>query len=373
MLIGLLTAPYAKDWLLKELKVKLIKFKLVSFSPLRTQELVVIETTAKSFIADREKFLELRLVEDVFLLLTFERTLHRRSELAKLLPHDIKTKILEALPHKFNKHSPKQSTTFNIFVKQDRDYNLFKKEIVGYIRGTIEVNFNRWRYSDPASIELWGFYASGKFSLALRLTELDFRQRQYKIRERSGSLRPTLAALLAFISQPKKSDRILDPMCGVGTILIERSLLGPYATLSGGDIDAEAVELANANLARGGLEERVVCWDAGNKDILKLALEGKKVNKIVTNLPFGKKFETSRPLTSFYNKLLKTWLEIIEPQGEMYILTSEIKTLVSCLKKISSTNNETINNLKKVSSYEVIATLNVQGIEAKVLYVAIAK
>jgi tRNA (guanine6-N2)-methyltransferase len=361
MLVGLLTAPYGEKWILKELQINEIKFKLFSSYELRTQQLVVVETTSKDFNRDIYKYQGLRLVEDIFLLITSERSLVRRSDLAKLLPNNFKDKVLNGLTFKFAKKKASNTSTFNVFIKQDADYNLFKKEIATYINSQLLLNFKWWRQEDPALIEFWGFYVLGKFSLGLRLTDIDFRKRRYKIRERSGSLRPTLAARLALIAAPKKSDLILDPMCGVGTILIERALLGEYSELYGGDIDEEAVVLANANFNQVGLEHEVTLWDAANGVEVSEKLLGKKFNKIITNLPFGKKFSTGRSTSSFYLRLLKVWLGLLKSGAELYILTSEIKTLILAVKKIQTDPDSPI------ASFSTVADFNVQGIEAKVL------
>ena len=53
-----------------------------------------------------------------------------------------------------------------------------------------------------------------------------------------------VAAALAWLSEPRDDDIVLDPLCGVGTVLIERAHLGRYAMLLGGDADAEAATYA---------------------------------------------------------------------------------------------------------------------------------
>src|SRR4051794_5728099 len=64
--------------------------------------------------------------------------------------------------------------------------------------------------------------------LALRLSDERMRHREYKLEHMPASLRPTAAAALAWLTQPDDDDVFLDPMCGAGTILIERANMGRY-------------------------------------------------------------------------------------------------------------------------------------------------
>lgn len=64
----------------------------------------------------------------------------------------------------------------------------------------------------------------------------------------SGMLPPKVAQAMVNLTQPKISDRLLDPFCGSGTILQEALLLG-LAKVHGSDISAKAVADTLTNLA----------------------------------------------------------------------------------------------------------------------------
>lgn len=75
-----------------------------------------------------------------------------------------------------------------------------------------------------------------------------------------------LAAALARLAGVKEDDVVWDPFCGAGTELIERALLGAYASLWGTDLDDKALQVARRNIVRAGLvseDSDLAASDAG--------------------------------------------------------------------------------------------------------------
>lgn len=82
------------------------------------------------------------------------------------------------------------------------------------------------------------------------------RHRLYKREHLLASLRPTVAAALSWLSRPTARDIVLDPLCGVGTIVIEQALQGPFEQAVGGDLRAEAVHVAQRNARAAKVQAR---------------------------------------------------------------------------------------------------------------------
>ncbi|EDN71327.1 RNA methylase [Beggiatoa sp. PS] len=244
---------------------------------------------------------------------------------------DFKSFITDSLKYKPKKKKSKKSTNFYVFVKQDRDRLIHRKEIAISIATNIENQFARWHFIEPADIELWAFYISEIVYVGLRLTDISFRQRQYKAVERAGSLRPTIAIALVIASNPTSSDIFIDPMCGVGTIAIERLRFGNATKVYAGDSDESAVTIAQGNVKQSNLPIVIYQWNANDLQTLKNKVG--KVNKLVCNLPFGKQFKVSTNFQDFYFNLLIPWREILLPDGMMVLLTTQTKALVSAAKK----------------------------------------
>ncbi|HRC75346.1 MAG TPA: hypothetical protein PLO33_06675, partial [Kouleothrix sp.] len=93
--------------------------------------------------------------------------------------------------------------------------------------------------------------------LGLRLGHAPLHRRAYKLAERPGSLKPPVAYCLALLAGCAPGMRLLDLTCGAGTVLAEAHALVPGGVLVGGDIDQDALALAQTNLVALGLPVRV--------------------------------------------------------------------------------------------------------------------
>jgi 23S rRNA G2445 N2-methylase RlmL len=123
---------------------------------------------------------------------------------------------------------------------------------------------------------------------------------------------------MGWLSIPTASDRILDPLCGAGTILIERSGLLGSTELLGGDIRPEAVEVARRNVLAAGASIPVQVWDARS-----LPLDVASVTRIITNLPFGKQIGTPQANEQLYPALLQEFGRVLAENGVLVALTSQ--------------------------------------------------
>src|SRR5262249_32855534 len=145
-----------------------------------------------------------------------------------------------------------------------------------------------WRHADEnAAVEVWLTIHGATALCGLRLSDRTMRHRAYKMEHLPASLRPTVAAAMVRLAEPKPNQVILDPMCGAGTILAEvfeasgrRREDG--VQVWGGDIDAAALRAAGANLRRLGAA-LLARWDA-----VRLPLSNQSADHLISNPPFGK-------------------------------------------------------------------------------------
>ena len=144
------------------------------------------------------------------------------------------------------------------------------------------------------------------------------RHRTYKSEHLPASLRPTVAASMAWLAQPTAEDIVLDPLCGAGTVGIERALLAPFKSVSGGDIRKEAVAMATHNARAAHVKATWSEWDARS-----LPLENASVTRIISNLPFGKQIGSPQENTSLYAALVKEFSRILTKDGVQVTLTSD--------------------------------------------------
>jgi 23S rRNA G2445 N2-methylase RlmL len=165
---------------------------------------------------------------------------------------------------------------------------------------------------DDADFEVWAFQSGKALICGFRLTDRTMRHRDYKIANYQGSLRPTVANAMVFLSKPQSDDICLDPMCGAGTILLERAIAGRFQMLYGGDDNPEAVAAALQNFGTKHKPWEITKWDA-----LNLPLAEESVTKIITNPPWGVQMKHDQ---SFYRKLLKEMHTVLKPYGKLVMI-----------------------------------------------------
>jgi tRNA (guanine6-N2)-methyltransferase len=186
-----------------------------------------------------------------------------------------------------------------------------------------------WRLvEDNAQVEAWAQLVGSRLIVGFRLSDIEMRQREYRRVSLPAALKPSIARAMVLLSEPRDYDVFLDPMCGSGTILIERALTRPYRLLLGGDEDPKAVEATRANIGPRYKPIEIRRWDARS-----LPLKDASVSALATNLPFGKQIGTQEDNRSLYPALLREWARVVQPGGRMVLLTSEERLLRETLRR----------------------------------------
>jgi 23S rRNA G2445 N2-methylase RlmL len=129
--------------------------------------------------------------------------------------------------------------------------------------------------------------------LGLRWAERPLHRRDYKVGDWTGTLHPPVAAAMSFIAgaRPGASakagagQRLVDPFCGAGTIVVESLLADAPGPPMGSDVSSTAVALARANAERAGVGGRLVTAVA---DAANLPFQLAADDVIVTNPPWGR-------------------------------------------------------------------------------------
>lgn len=322
---GLLTSPGIGSAVEHELRLRGIPFTELKSLWMRNHDLLIVSSERSAL----KELLKLRSAEDVFVILNEEVSVEEKQELGKLTPRKLRKAILESLPMLPPRKTSRATTHFAVFVKQDQDQEIYRREIEAAVGAYLLEEFNKWKVMEPADIEFWAFYVKKKITLGMRLTKISFRKRSYREEDRPGSLRPIIAGALVALSDPSPGQVVLDPMCGAGTILLERGAWDDGARLIGCDIDSRAIEIARASADKAGLEIEFLDHDSTKAGFYP-ELTG-TVSRIITNLPFGKQFNPE-DLGRLYQQALTAWRPLLKPGGKMILLTSEERTLRSAAK-----------------------------------------
>jgi tRNA (guanine6-N2)-methyltransferase len=210
--------------------------------------------------------------------------------------------------------------SFKVVARLSGEHEFRRVELKRAIEtGVAERTDHAWRRAESrAEVEFWATMLGDELIIALRLGDDRMRIRDYKVANIPGSLRPSVAAAMAWLSQPRDDDVVLDPLCGAGTVLIERAHLGRYAMLLGGDNDRAALAAARENIGPRYKPIELRAWDA-----TVLPLADASVDKIVTNLPWGIRHGSHRENRRLYPRLIAELSRVLKPGGMMVILTAE--------------------------------------------------
>ncbi len=275
--------------------------------------------------------LKLRTTEDVFVLLRHISHLGRAKDALRVLHSaTLQAEIANALSLWRAVRHASAPHTWRV-VSQKRGEHEFRRVDAG--EAVADALRRRLPHSlhqveDNAQLEFWLWISGSEAIIGLRLSDATMRHRPYQQEHLPASLRPTVAAAMAWLSTPTAGDRILDPLCGTATLLIERGQLLGYEQLIGGDIRPDAVAVARHNALAAGVDIALQVWDARS-----LPLDAASVTRIITNLPFGKQIGTPEANEQLYPALVNEIGRVLAPAGILVALTSDDRRFQSVLQQ----------------------------------------
>lgn len=275
-----------------------------------------------SSAAAPEELLSVRTSEDVYCTLAHIKKLRRGPESLRVLHSaTLQSDLPSALAYWRRAHHGAQPRTWRVISQMSGTYDFRRidagEAVIAALRKCMPRHMQQ--VADDADVEIWDWLGNSDALIGLRLSDASMRHRHYKREHLPASLRPTIAAAMAWVSRPTPQDRVLDPLCGAGTLLIERSLLGDApAQLLGGDIRQEAVSMAQRNAGAAEVDLALQVWDARS-----LPLAANSVTRIITNLPFGKQIGLREENEQLYTDLLHEFDRVLAPDGLIVSLTSE--------------------------------------------------
>ena len=183
--------------------------------------------------------------------------------------------------------------------------------------------------------------------LGLRLGGSPLHRRAGRLAARPGALKPPVAYCLALLAGPTPGQTLLDPTCGAGTILAEALALLPEGVLIGGDVDAEALELAQKNLEACGSLVRVAAPGATldpaaeahgavlfHGDAGALPLPDNCIDALVCNPPWGRQVLPDTDMGAFYRALLGEAARVLRPGGRAVLLTDRVAEVGAALAEL---------------------------------------
>ncbi len=237
---------------------------------------------------------------------------------------------------------PPRRRTFRVVAQRNAGESAYRRiDLQREVSKALVSALPAWRNVDEnAQCEIWVLQDRDKFLCGMRLSDRSMRHRDYKKVNVPASLRPVVARAMVMMSEPDPRDVFLDPMCGAGTIPIERGRDSRYRYLLGGDIDRAAVSATRANVGPRYKPITIMRWDAR-----RLPLPRGSVHKIVCNLPFGRK-SGGFDEPNLYSTFLDETSRALKRDGIAVLLTSRERLLSRLLGDRAQLSLESIYRIR---------------------------
>lgn len=158
----------------------------------------------------------------------------------------------------------------------------------------------------------------GRLMPFLKLFTIPDHRFSYRRESTSASMRPELAAGLMALAAPYLKDyaQVLDPFCGVGTLLIERRYAGSVRNAYGIDSFGEAIQKARVNTKTARLQINYI-----NRDFFRFEHDY-LFDEIVTDMPSGSL--SGAELDQLYGRFLEKAHRLLTPNGRIICYSREM-------------------------------------------------
>ncbi|PZS27193.1 MAG: RNA methylase [Pseudonocardiales bacterium] len=184
---------------------------------------------------------------------------------------------------------------------------------------------DRWELRDLVAAELgwrndprdWQVNLTRRGDLLLAQVGALYRSSRFPTMARlPASTNPVVAALLVQLLKVGAGQVVYDPFCGSGTLLVEAFAYDGTAVLIGSDSSPTALAAAAANRPM---------WGGGplRADAARLPVATGSVDRVVANLPFGKRVGSHAANIVLYPAFLAELNRVLRADGRAVLLTED--------------------------------------------------
>lgn len=286
----------------------------LSGSPTLMDGLLVYSTTASP-----DQIMRLDFFSNSFLLLRsltpVSQPQDRMDDLAELAAHlPIEAKEISALTQSGHL---KQGQTFRIVLSDENHLVSARPDTMRRLETTISqtAGLNLRADAHRPDHEIWLLRRrDGSAYYLFRLT-----RRTTSRQTTAGSLRPEIALMMCYLSQPQPDDIFLDPFAGYGSIPLARLSFGPAQLIFLADNDDRLIREFRRNHRSAPVRRQIIVkqLDALQPDFF----EDGFVHKIVTDPPWGF-YESIDRIDSFYRRMMNAFARILCRGGRVVLLTA---------------------------------------------------
>ena len=161
----------------------------------------------------------------------------------------------------------------------------------------------------------------GKFNVLVKLYSIPDKRFLYRKHAVAASIQPVQAALIAELAKDylKEGAQVLDPFCGVGTMLIERDKVAKATPMYGIDSFGEAIDKAIDNAKSADVVINFI-----NRDFFDFKHEY-LFDEIFTNMPTRGNKKSEEEMKLLYAKFFNKALEVLKNEAIIVMYTRDKK------------------------------------------------
>ncbi|MCB0034610.1 MAG: methyltransferase domain-containing protein [Anaerolineales bacterium] len=164
------------------------------------------------------------------------------------------------------------------------------------------------------------------WEVLIRLTPRPLGTRPWRVANMPGALSGPLAAAVNLLTDPQPNDHYLNIMCGSSSILVERLGGADAAVAVGVDLNPEALQASQQNLAAAGVSAALVLADG-----MQLPFRAASFDALTADLPWGQLVGSHEQNEWLYPAVLAEAARVTRPYGRFVIITHEVQLMQETL------------------------------------------
>jgi SAM-dependent methyltransferase len=186
-----------------------------------------------------------------------------------------------------------------------------------------ELGPDRWDLRDRL-VERYGWHNDPRAwdvnveRLGAELGALYLTRRFGELRRTPASTNPVIGAVMVRLAKIQPGQTVLDPFCGAGTLLVLAGEMAAPGRLAGVDLQARWLGLAAQNLTG-----RAVAAGLVQADARRLPIASGSADRVLANLPFGKRVGSHRVNEDLYPGALRELARVLPGGGRAVLLTDD--------------------------------------------------
>ncbi|WP_455718873.1 methyltransferase [Anaerosporobacter sp.] len=324
--------------------------------PVTLQQVQMIEQTAKSFNAgvmvktDRlDEILPIRTYQEILFALDGAQVCQMNPiQAAKLLC------AADLVGFLSDRHKGNAPFYFRVEVKSKMELSK-KSEFAKKFASELERLTKRQVINSTNNYEFEIRFIENKdqnFNVLLKLYTIKDSRFSYRKNTIASSIKPVNAALTVELAKDymKEDAQVLDPFCGVGTMLIERHKAVKAYSTYGLDIYADAIQLAKENTQAA---RQVIHYI--NRDFFDFKHEY-LFDEIITDMPFSNSVNREQEISDLYQRFFKKAGVHLKDDGVIILYTHNLEFVRKYSKVEGYQIQKEFEISRKEGTYVVIIT-----------------